>query len=137
MHKYFKHTFILFLVGFFASSCSKDNKAPSTKAIVQDGKWRITNYNDNGANQTSLYAGYEFTFLPNGTVTAVKGATSVNGTWTTGADENTNHFVLNFTAPALLELNKDWTFQTKSYSIVKLENISATTGTDTFVLEKI
>jgi hypothetical protein len=136
MHKYLKHTFIVLLICFVAASCSKDNKAPSTKAIMQDGKWRITNYNNNGANQTSLYTGYEFTFLPGGTVTAVKAGTSVSGTWNTGADENTNHFILNFSAPALSELNKDWVFETKSYTVVKLENVSTTTGTDSFVFEK-
>ncbi len=137
MHQYFKHTFILLFVSLFAASCSKENKAPSTKAIMQEGKWRISNYSDNGANQTSLYTGYEFTFQANGTVTAVKGAISVNGTWNTGADENTNHFLLNLSAPALVELNKDWTFIAKSYTVVQLENVNATTGTDSFVLEKI
>ena len=137
MHKYFKHTVILLFVCFVASSCSKDTEAPSTKSIIQNGKWRITDYNDNGANKTSLYTGYEFTFLPNGTVTAVKGNISANGSWSTGPNEDTNRLTLNFSSVALNELNKEWIFATKAYSVVKLENISNTTGTDSFVLEKI
>jgi hypothetical protein len=138
--KHVKHTFLFIsisILSFFAS-CSKEDKAPSTSGIIKEGKWKIISFTDNGANETNNYAGYEFTFSPNGTVTAVKNGISANGTWSTGADENTNQLQLIFGLAALSELNENWSFTEKSYSLLKLEYVAPNNGgTDVLILEKI
>ncbi|MEJ6982253.1 hypothetical protein WG906_17440 [Pedobacter sp. P351] len=136
--RHIKHTLTLLVVSIlFFASCSKDNDAPSTKSIILQGKWKVTLFNDNGAVETSNYSGYEFTFNSNGSVSAVKNNSTVNGTWNTGADENLNKLTLAFPSLALLELNEEWVFLEKRYTQVKLEHINSNGQTEVLILEKI
>lgn len=137
---YLKNTLILLVISLFSlSSCSDDNAAPSTKAIIQQGKWKITSFSNNGTDETSTFNGYEFTFAANGQVTATKSGSSVTGTWSAGADESFNKISLTFASLALINLNHEWTFLTKSYTVFSLEYLSSSNGgsTDRLVFEKI
>ena len=138
MH-YFKHTYILLFVSFLAfTSCSKDNEAPSTKSIIHQGKWKIVLFNDNGAVETSNYSGYEFTFNTNGSVSAVKNGSTVTGNWNAGTDESLNKLTLNFPLLSpLTELNEQWTFLEKSYSVFKLEHINSEGQTEVVTFQKL
>ncbi len=138
MH-YVKHTYILLFVSFLAfTSCSKDNEAPSTKSIIQQGKWKIVLFNDNGAVETSNYSGYEFTFNTNGSVSAVKNGSTVTGNWNAGIDESLNKLTLNFPLLSpLTELNEQWTFLEKSYSVFKLEHINSEGQTEVVTFQKL
>ena len=138
MH-YFKHTYILLFVSFLAfTSCSKDNEAPSTKSIIQQGKWKIVLFNDNGAVETSNYSGYEFTFNTNGSISAVKNGSTVTGNWNAGTDESLNKLTLNFPLLSpLTELNEQWTFLEKSYSVFKLEHINSEGQTEVVTFQKL
>lgn len=136
--RYIKNTLTLLVVSLlFFSSCSKDNDSPSTKSIIQQGKWKIVLFNDNGSVETANYTGYEFTFNTNGTVNAVKNSATTSGTWNVGANENLNKLNLNFTSLALIELNEEWVFQEKSYSLVKLEHVNSSGQTEVLALQKI
>jgi hypothetical protein len=138
MH-YFKHTYILLFVSFLAfTSCSKDNDAPSTKSIIQQGKWKIVLFNDNGAVETSNYTGYEFTFNTNGSVSAVKNGSTVTGSWNVGSDESLNKLTLGFPLlSGLTELNEQWTFLEKSYSVFKLEHVNSEGQTEVVTFQKL
>lgn len=140
MH-YLKHTLILLVVLCFTiSSCSKEDEAPSTKSIINQGKWKVVLFKDNGIVETSQYSGYEFTFNPNGQIKAVKSSNEVLGTWSVGADESKNRLLLSFPITTLSpfpDLNHDWIFVTKSYTVVELEHVSDESGTDVLILEKI
>ena len=137
--KHFKYTLFtpVFLL-FFILSCSKQTEAPSTRSIILQGKWRVVLFSDNGLNETSNYSGINFTFQNNGVVTASSNSGSLDGTWSTGADENNNRLSLGFNSIALNDLNLNWTFTEKSYSLVKLEFVNpGNGGVDILVLQKI
>ena len=139
--KFLKHTLILLTVVCFAlSSCSKEDEAPSTKDIIQQGKWKIVLYKDNGAVKTNQYSGYDFKFNANGQLVASHSGDTETGSWSTGADESKNRLLLNFPLTLLSplsDLNHDWSFVTKSYTVVELEFVSEDSGTDALILEKI
>ena len=134
-----KHTLLSLLVlTLIVASCSKTTQAPSTRSILQQGKWKISLYSDNGSNETDFYSGYQFTFSSNGNVAVSTGSNSQTGTWSPGTDETQNKLSLNFLSLALVELNREWTFSEKSYSRVTLEHVSTGGGgTDVVVFEKL
>lgn len=126
------------------SSCKKEDNTVATQVAAltqtaQQGKWKITYYVDNGANETSTYTGYEFQFNAGGTVTAIKGASTVSGTWTSGNDDSTIKFYLNFgTTNPFLELNDDWHVTQQNSVLIKLEDVSGGgSPTDYLTFEKI
>ncbi len=127
-----------------ASSCNKSDDSISNQATilnqtVQQGKWKVTYYNDNGAVETSTYSGYEFVFSSNGTVTATKGAIIVTGTWTNGNDDSTLKLYLDFgTVNPFQELNDDWHVTQQSSTVITLEDVSGGgSPTDYLTFEKI
>lgn len=137
--RYLKYTLFLLIISFLATSCSDDNDAPSTKSIIQGGKWKVSLFSDNGEDRTSAFSGYEFTFNSNGQVTAMKGANTVTGTWSAGADETLNKLTLNFGLLTFTDLNHEWSFVTKSYTAFMLQYLSSANGgsTDKLFFEKI
>lgn len=126
------------------SSCKKDDNSMAGQVsaltqTVQQGKWKITYYLDNGTVETSTYSGYEFQFNSTGTVTATKAATTVSGTWSSGNDDSQLKLYLNFgTTNPFQELNDDWHVTQQSSTIIKLEDVSGGGGpTDYLTFEKI
>jgi hypothetical protein len=74
------------------------------KDIIILGTWRVS-YCSGASN----YDGYNFTFLSNGTVTAVKANETSQGTWQLFDDEDHLKMELNFANPALGGLvNDEW-----------------------------
>jgi hypothetical protein len=129
-----------------ASSCNKSNDSTSSTNQVtvltqtaQQGKWKVTYYNDNGTVKTSTYSGYEFQFNSNGTVTATKAATTVSGTWHSGTDDSKLKLYLDFgIVNPFQELNDDWHVTQQSSTIITLEDVSGGGGgTDYLTFEKI
>ena len=125
------------------SSCSKSddtlNPLAALTQTIQQGKWKITYYNDNGNVETSTYTGYEFQFNSNGTITATKAGSTVSGTWTNGNDDSKLKLYLSFgTINPFQELNDDWHVTQQSAAIIKLEDVSGGGGgTDYLTFEKI
>jgi len=68
--------FFTFLILF--SSCSKDDE-PSSGNADYSGTWKISFYFDK-VDETSDFAGYNFSFNNGGILTATNGSTTVNGT---------------------------------------------------------
>src|SRR6478735_2673497 len=92
-----KITAALISILFLAASCSKNLDNPNK--VVVDGTWKVALFTDSGNDETSDFTGYTFTFNSTGIITAVKNATSQNGTWSTtsskfnidlGPKDNTN-----------------------------------------------
>jgi hypothetical protein len=128
-----KITILIAIAILVVSSCSKknDSTTPSvtTSSIVQQGNWRITLLNSNGVDETNHYTGYVFTFNSNGTITAVKSTSTVNGTWNTGSDDSLNKLVLDFGSTTPFdELNHDWQILEKSSTRIRLQDISGGGG---------
>jgi hypothetical protein len=139
--------FYLSVIIFIFSSCSKDGDAKSTNEInsnLQSGTWRITKYIDSQVDETSKFAGYNFTFQSNGIVYATKGSVNYTGAWSI-TDNNSNDdslddldFNLYFDLTNDFEdLNDDWDFITQSANKIELLDVNDGSGeTDYLTFEK-
>ncbi len=111
---------------------------------VNTGTWRITFFEDSGNNETSNFAGYNFTFNSTGALHADNGSNSYNGTWSI-TDSNSNDDSLNdldfnifFNLTNEFEdLNDSWDFISNSATKIELIDISGGGGgTDYLTFEK-
>jgi hypothetical protein len=133
---------IIVMIAF--SSCKKDDNSNSAQsaalnATAVQGKWRVSYFVDNGVDETIHFTGYEFQFNSNGTVTATKGGSTINGTWTSGTDDSTVKLILGFSTPAdFLDLSDDWHLIQQSSTKITLQDVSGGGGgTDYLTFEKI
>jgi hypothetical protein len=134
------------------TSCggSDDDKTP---IVLQDvtpivngmksGTWRVTDYQDNGDDETNHFTDYTFTFADNNVLTATGGVNTFNGAWTvtnfkTDDDTPNNNVDFNifFSAPADFEdISDDWDIVSRTDTkIVLIDNGSG--GTDHLTFEK-
>lgn len=129
----------LLFMAFTACETNDSNSTPDTGAIVQAGQWKITLYNNSGTDETSDFAGYEFGFLETGTLKAVKSATTVEGTWSAGADDSQKKLIIDFGINVPLdELNDDWHIISETTTKVQLEDVSGGSGEiDLLTFEKV
>jgi len=87
----------------FITACTSDsdNDAVSNLAqlqadaeeltqTVESGTWTITNFVDDGEDETSDFAGYDFTFNPDGTLVADNGTTTITGSWSITIDDDSS-----------------------------------------------
>jgi hypothetical protein len=72
--------------------------------IIVDGTWHISYCEGEQVD----YTGFNFTFLANGIVTAVKNGVTTSGTWNLYDDGSHEKMALNFNNSDLHELNEDW-----------------------------
>ncbi len=133
---------ILMVIGTISTSCSSndDNQAaPSVSSSISQGTWKITYFVDSGTDETGNFSGYAFQFNSNGTVSATRGGTTVNGTWSDGNDNSRSKLVLNFgSTPEFDELNEDWDVTMQNSTVIKLQHVSGGNGgTDILYFEKI
>ncbi|MFN8238933.1 MAG: hypothetical protein U0T77_12250 [Chitinophagales bacterium] len=135
---------IFFLAIIAFSSCSKVDSlvAPSTSARIQQGKWKVTLYSEDSVDKTSRFNNYEFSFTGN-SITAVKGSTTISGTWSIGMedddDDSSEKFIMNFGSIVPFdELNDDWNLVEETSTKLRLEDVSGGHGgTDLLTFEKI
>ena len=91
-----------------------DIEPDSSQEISQtlpSGQWRITEFVEDGVDETSEFTGYLFSFNTNGTIQASKPGISevVNGTWNTVIDDGKTELWLAFPKNAKCqELHDDW-----------------------------
>ena len=137
------------LVTFFGfASCKKEDSSiltqiPEVTAAASTGTWRITYYLDSETDKTNLFSGNAFTFNSNGTLTAVKAAEIVSGTWSVSNSSDDDSpsdldFNILFTTPAAFEdLSDDWDILEATAVKIKLIDISGGSGeTDYLTFEK-
>jgi len=123
---------ILFILAI--SSCKKqDNPIANQVAILnsnaQQSSWKITSYINSGSDGTVHYTDNVFQFNSNGTTTVTKSGSTVSGTWSSGNDDNTLKFILDFGAIVpFSELNDDWHVIEQSSTLIKLTDVSGGTG---------
>ncbi len=137
-------TLLIFAMATLAISCKKDDNSSTNptsvlNTTVQQGKWKITLFNDSGNDETHHFTSYNFQFNSDGTITASSSANTVNGTWSNGNDDSQQKLILNFgTTVPFEELNDDWHVLQQNSSIIKLEDVSGGNGgTDLLTFEKI
>ncbi|HUM52007.1 MAG TPA: hypothetical protein PK431_09335 [Chitinophagales bacterium] len=123
------------------TSCTKDKlpSNPTVTEILQQGKWKITLYTDNGTDDLFRYTDYSFTF-GSGTIAAVNKSSTTNGTFTLSNDDDSGvKFILNFGAVIPFdELNEDWQIIEQTTTKIRLQDISGGHGGTSFLtFEKI
>ena len=147
----------LLLLGFLSllliMSCSSDDDSNSNnnaqndiKNNVQSGTWQITNFIDSGIDETTDFAGYDFTFESSGVLNANNGTNDFNGTWSVtnsdsnddSPDDNDLDFNINFNFPNDFEnLSDDWDIISQSPNKIELTDVSGGNGgTDFLTFEK-
>lgn len=123
----------------FESDCngSTSGDALSDALTATNSTWFVSNYTDDGNNETSDFNGFEFTFNTSGTVSAVNGGTTIAGTWS--SQDNATELLLDFgTNMPLDELNDDWDVVSISSTQIELQDLSGGGGgTDTLTLQKL
>lgn len=150
-----KAVLAIFIYTGLAMSCDKDDdnsqqqNTPIAQTIntAQSGSWKITYFFDSDQNETDHFTGYVFTFNENGSLVAIKGNTTVTGTWSV-TDSNSSDddgglgdvdFNIFFASPADFEdLSDDWDIISVSNSKIELTDVSGGNGgTDFLTFEKI
>ncbi len=152
-----KRFFNLLLVSFVFVSCSTDENnedneimmvdVEEVKAMVTNGEWEITYYEDSDVEETSDYDGYVFTFNTDGTLAVTNGSTSLSGAWSITESENSDDddsksdvdFNIFFASPDIFEeLADDWDILKYANSKIELWDVSGGDGsTDYLTFEKI
>lgn len=150
----------IFMYVAFVASCSSDddssntnnqgNSADQTTQIAQDGNWKVTQFIDSGEDETSDFTGFVFTFNSDGTVVAVNGELTVNGTWSvTDGDDSSDDdagsddddFNIFFDVPEINDfddLSDDWDIVSVTNTKIELIDVSGGNGgTDNLIFEKI
>lgn len=100
---------------------------PNFTSILTDGTWHVSYFFNNG-DETSNYNGYNFTFNSNGTVVAVKGTSTIGGTWSTFVNSGQDILLLKFDDSKLEELEDDWKITEYITTKVRLKNESSSSG---------
>ena len=123
------------MICLFFSACKKDDNNSSTITTstvtntVSGGNWRVTYYWDKDHEETPNYDQYTFTFRSNSVLTAVKGATTITGTWSTILDDSKTKLVLNFSSPATFsEISDDWHVIERTDTRINLQDVSGGSG---------
>lgn len=134
-------SFLLFSALFF--SCKKEDNAASistsnVSSTILTGSWRITYYWDTDHEETSSFNGYNFIFNSNGSVSATKASSVINGTWSTRNDDSKVKLVIAFSSPAnFIEISDDWHTIERTDVKIKLQDVSGGNGgTDYLTFEK-
>jgi hypothetical protein len=100
--------------------------------ILTSGSWYVTYFFDD-EDETSDFAGYEFTFATDNTAQAANGSNTVEGTWSL-TNSNTPDLNLFFgTADPFDELDEDWDIIEATQDIIKLKHISGGDGSVDFL----
>lgn len=105
-------------------------------SIIVEGTWYVSYFFDD-TDETSDYAGYNFTFNVSGTATAVKNTTTINGSWSNYIDSGDEKLEFSFDGSILDELEDDWEVTEYSATQIRLKDVSGGgSGTDYLYLTK-
>lgn len=120
----------LSLIAFFTFTSCTDDTPKDINDVVTTTSWKVTNFTEDGVDQTYHFSNYTFTFNDNGTVSATNGSNTVNGTWLKGTDDSTPKLILTFSVSSgpFEEISEDWEILTSTTSLIDLKHISGGDG---------
>ena len=141
---------LTFVVTLFACSGGDDELNSINQSIsqinqtVSSGDWIITYFFDTDSDETSNFSGFIFRFNVDGSLVAVNGNVTHNGTWSitnsNSADDSNDDvdFNITFASPAeFTDLSDDWDIIDISDSKIELIDISGGNGgTDYLTFER-
>ena len=102
---------------FLFFSCKKyiqKKEQNALEAVVTNGFWYVSGYEQNDSDITSSFSGYLFKFDASNTVTATFGTSSATGQWSDNINNRTVTANFPGAAAPLVYLNETWTI-TDSY----------------------
>jgi hypothetical protein len=79
---------LLLILLYGLSGCSKsieDQQRDLIVGIMTDGRWMVQVFQEQNTDLSQEFTGYEFQFIANGTVQAIKGSSVTEGTWSASA----------------------------------------------------
>lgn len=76
--------------------------------VLTSGTWYVSYYYGEGNDETYYYNGYNFSFNPNGTCTAIKNSTIINGDWDINDQSGYQRFDLHYDGSVLDEMEEGW-----------------------------
>lgn len=121
------------------TACDDDTKAKvngNATAIannLKSGTWSITKFEEDTIDETGHFTDYEFTFGPEGVLTATDGTNTYTGTWAVNDDDSDDDdlydsdvdVVINFEGPEdFLDLNDDWDVYARTGIELQLVDVS-------------
>lgn len=112
------------------ASCTDDSSNKNINEVVTATSWKVTNFTEDGVDQTYYFSNYTFTFNEDGTMSATNGTNTYNGTWAKGTDDSTPKLILTFSVSSgpFEEISEDWEILTSTTSIIDLKHISGGDG---------
>jgi hypothetical protein len=94
---------------FYSCDEAASDEQIDQEAIITSGKWSILFFFDESGDKAKPYANYDFTFVKDGTLSAVRSSEVTYGTWSIGEVSNkSKRIVLNFTDDVFDPLGKEW-----------------------------
>lgn len=141
-----------FLLGTALVACSTDDDSSQNNdnnnvqeiteanSIATSGNWSVSNYTDDGQNETSDYNGYVFTFDSSGSLIASNGSTEIEGTWSIQNDDNSsddddddsdidfNIFFAVADDSDFDDLSDDWDIVSITDAVISLRDVSGGDG---------
>ncbi|RFN58624.1 hypothetical protein [Marixanthomonas ophiurae] len=114
------------------SSSGGDEVPSDFETILTSDSWFVTYFFDD-EDETSDFAGYEFTFATDNTAQATNGSNTVEGTWnlTSSSTQDLELFFGN--NDPFDELDEDWDIIEATSEIIKLKHISGGDGSVDFL----
>lgn len=157
--KTLQKSIFLAMIALMLGACETDDSANNNdqmtaqeieeaNTVATSGTWRVTNYNDDGQDETSDYNGYIFTFETTGVLTATKDTTTISGTWSitddssSSSDDDDDDIDFNIFFPVsddhpLDDLSDDWDIVSFDATTINLIDISGGDGsTDLLTIMK-
>jgi hypothetical protein len=145
MKKIFLAAGILF--GLAGCSSSDDPGSATTAAsvisTVTQGTWRISQFSEDGSDQTDNFNDYHFTFADTGVLTAANGTDTYNGAWaatTEGSDDgnpgDVNLYVFFPSPENLAGLSDDYHILERTSAKIRLQHVSGDGGTELLTFQK-
>ncbi len=138
-----------------AISCSDDDSSSTSNANataiannMKSGTWRVTNFTEDGNDETGHFTNYAFSFNESGVLIATDGTNTHNGVWSvtdsdsSDDDDNGNNndidFNINFVGPAeFTDLSDDWDVVERTGVMITLKDVSGGNGgTDYLTFKK-
>lgn len=118
---------LLLIVSIVFSSCSSGENGPDPSPVVNtmtQSNWRVSEYIiSGGVSVSGNYSGYNFTFSPDGTVTATDGVNTATGDWSVrNFDNDRLKFIIDFYNPETFTyLTNSWRIRFRSADKIILD----------------
>src|ERR1700722_15687737 len=121
----------LFLIGFSCKKYIQQQEQKEALAILTDGQWYVSGFQQNDSDITASFSGYLFKFDANNTVTATNGTSSVPGQWSDNIAALTMTTDFPGASAPLINLNATWKIRgryTDSVAAASTDTLNHTTN---------